>query len=410
MRPARAFLALFAMMHRVVIRIHEADLDALVRDAGPFAVPVQHVMRRHEDMRTAFRGAVGLAQQEQVLPATANHGLRNGSTTGDEDVQRRAFLARALHVVQQVVHERRGTVTPRNAFAVDELDGMVGVEVLLQHHAGAHEHIRDEAMVEARGVVQRGHHDHDVRLRAQRQLRIHTFGELQRVMRHQHLLRLACGAGRGQDADGLVGLRCRLLLQRLVRIQDLVDGDELIRMLYRSILIKQRNGPQRGNAVHEIHRLLFVIRLPVERRAQEHLRAYDIHNIGQVLFIEVAGQWMHDGAHLQGGNIHVCEVGPDRHLPGNNVAGLDTLLLEPGSQTRCLLVNLGIGETLSAVVTHIFAIAVLGDDMIPNVVQRFVVPIALAIVFGLTAFIDFQIGDHDDKPPWVLARDNFVQF
>ena len=95
---------------------------------------------------------------------------------------------------------------------------------------------------------------------------------------------------------------------------------------------------KRGDVVGDVEDLLLVIDAVEGGGPDVGAALHEVHGVGEVGPVEVAGERLDDGAGLEAGHVGDGELGPVRELQGDHVAGLYALGHEPRSQAaRCVV-------------------------------------------------------------------------
>ena len=393
MRATGDVLALDARGHIVSLLIDVAHLDAGEGDAGPVAVPFHAFARGHEHVRAALRGAEDLAEQDVVVVGAVDErpGHRRAAA-GVQHVGGQRLVRMGVQVLHDVVDERRGAHGPGGALGVDEVDGVLHGEVLHEHGSAAQKHRRHETVEEAHGVVQRCRHPHDVVGGALETLHEDALGEQDIVVGEHDLLGLARGAGGGEQARHLVGFDGHLLGEGLGSGNDLGHGGQV--GLLGGLFVHQRDDLQGGDVAGDVEDLLLVIDAVEGGGPDVGAALHEVHGVGEVGPVEVAGERLDDGAGLEAGHVGDGELGPVRELQGDHVAGLYALGHEPRGQTACRVVHFPVGHAAALVVGDVFLVGVRPRLALPDVADGVVRPIPLFVVLFLLLLVDLEIGDH----------------
>ena len=160
------------------------------------------------------------------------------------------------------------------------------------------------------------------------------------------------------------------------------------------LLVHQRDDLQGGDVVGDVEDLLLVIDAVEGGGPDVGAALHEVHGVGEVGPVEVAGERLDDGAGLEAGHVGDGELGPVRELQGDHVAGLYALGHEPRSQTACCVVHFPVGHAAVLVVGDVFLVGVRLRLALPDVADGVVRPIPLFVVLFLLLLVDLEIGDH----------------
>ncbi len=393
---ARNLFTLGAVGNFVAVVVHNLNLNALEGDARPVAVPLKALRRGNRQVWTAFGRTVAFAQLKAVLVGAVHHMARHRSAAAHIELQRAEGKVFLITAVQQVEDERGGAHRPGNAFVVHNVDSFASLEFLLQNHAAAQQKRGDKAVVEAGCVVERRRHEHNVFLRKAKALAEGGFAEDERVVRKEHGLGAAGGAGSGKNECHLIGLASRCLGVGLVLFEDFVQRDGAVR--FNRFVVNADGILRKGrNALGNGKDLVFEVGFVMEGGAHERLGFHQVHGVNQIFAIEGNGEWMANGANLQACHIQDAELCPRRALVGNHIAVLNALFVQPCCQAGSFVVDFAIGKANAQVVGYVFALGEACSLLRPNVVQSALGPVALRVVFLLVLLVNFEIGNHESS-------------
>ena len=234
-------------------------------------------------------------------------------------------------------------------------------------------------MEEARRVIERGGHEHDVVSRAQRLLGKYLLREEDVVVGEQRHLGLARGAGCGENARDVVGADGWQVRKRLVARQDVAEALEL--GVRRSALVDQRDGLEGGDLREDGDSLLLVAVAVMEGGgADEGRRADLVHDIDEVRVAVVARQRVHHRADLEAGHVDDAELCPGGQLEGDDVSGLHALCNQPAGKATGLVVDLSIGVAGTLVIHNVLALRMCACLCVPGVPERLRGPVAFLVV------------------------------
>ena len=314
------------------------------------------------------------------------------ATAGVQHVGGQRLVRVGVQVLHDVVDERRGAHGPGGALGVDEVDGVLHGEVLHEHGSPAQKHRRHETVEEAHGVVQGRRHPHDVIGSALEALDEDALGEQDVVVGEHDLFGLARGAGGGEQARHLVGFDGHLLGQGLGGLDDLGHGGQ-IRVLG-GLLVDERDDLERGDVAGDIEDLLLVIDAVEGGGPDVGAALHQVHGVGEVGPVEVAGERLDDGAGLEAGHVRDGELGPVGKLQGDHIARLDARIHEPRRQAGRRVVHLAVGHATALVVGDVLFAGVRPRLALPDVTDGFARPVPLLVILFLLLLVDLEIGDH----------------
>ena len=151
---------------------------------------------------------------------------------------------------------------------------------------------------------------------------------------------------------------------------------------------------ERGDVAGDIEDLLLVIDAVEGSGPDVGAALHQVHGVGEVGPVEVAGERLDDGAGFEAGHVRDGELGPVRELQGDHVAGLYALGHEPRGQTACCVVHLAVGHAAALVVGDVLFAGVRPRLALPDVTDGVARPIPLLVILFLLLLVDLEIGDH----------------
>ena len=121
---------------------------------------------------------------------------------------------------------------------------------------------------------------------------------------------------------------------------------------------------------------------------------HQVHGVGEVGPVEVAGERLDDGAGLEAGHVRDGELGPVGKLQGDHIARLDARIHEPRRQAGRRVVHLAVGHATALVVGDVLFAGVRPRLALPDVTDGFARPVPLLVILFLLLLVDLEIGDH----------------